>query len=258
MPYQQDLREQLTQVQEMGNRATDFAAQITSAKKQHADQLAAKKQAELETKAQQEWQKKQAAALAKAQNEAAKAGRKQAKQLADFTRRQAQLQKQLAERTRTVGGGNYGSGKAPPATGSGKSVLDIAASLKGIPYKWGGNTPASGMDCSGYVKYVYGKLGVNLPRTSATQAAALPRVDPKSAVPGDLVFFATNGRVHHVGIYAGNGMMWNSPKTGSHVRLQKVWRTSDTITYGRPPSPKSNKRVKANAYAMSMMAKMGT
>ncbi|HEY5474943.1 MAG TPA: C40 family peptidase, partial [Candidatus Limnocylindrales bacterium] len=90
--------------------------------------------------------------------------------------------------------------KAPAAASSG--VLGIAASLAGIYYIYGGTTTA-GFDCSGYTQYVFGKLGVNLPRTAEAQRqAATPVSNPQ---PGDLIFFGSPA--HHVGIYAGNGKM---------------------------------------------------
>ena len=85
-------------------------------------------------------------------------------------------------------------------------VLGIAASLAGIYYVYGGTTTA-GFDCSGFTQYVFAQVGISLPRTSqAQQAAATPVSNPQ---PGDLVFFGYPAG--HVGIYAGNGMMWDSP-----------------------------------------------
>jgi cell wall-associated NlpC family hydrolase len=111
---------------------------------------------------------------------------------------------------------------AAPASG----VVGIAASLAGIYYIYGGTTTA-GFDCSGYTQYVFAKAGITLPRTSEEQqAAATPVSNPQ---PGDLVFFGYPAG--HVGIYAGNGMMWDSPHTGASVGLHSVWSTS--ATYGR-------------------------
>jgi cell wall-associated NlpC family hydrolase len=113
---------------------------------------------------------------------------------------------------------------APESTGG---ALGIAASLAGIYYVWGGTTTA-GFDCSGFTQYVFNQLGISIPRTAAEQQAALtPVSDPQ---PGDLVFFGTPA--YHVGIYAGNGMMWDSPHTGAAIALRAVWSSSPT--YGRP------------------------
>ena len=115
---------------------------------------------------------------------------------------------------------------APPAPSTG-GVIGIAASLAGIPYVYGGTTTA-GFDCSGYTQYVVAKLGINLPRTAQDQQQAVTAVS--NPQPGDLVFFGVSAS--HVGIYAGNNMMWNSPHGGAVVALQSIW--SSTVTYGRP------------------------
>ena len=115
---------------------------------------------------------------------------------------------------------------APPAPSTG-GVIGIAASLAGIPYVYGGTTTA-GFDCSGYTQYVFAKLGINLPRTAQDQQQAVTAVS--NPQPGDLVFFGVSAS--HVGIYAGNNMMWNSPHGGAVVALQSIW--SSTVTYGRP------------------------
>jgi len=103
------------------------------------------------------------------------------------------------------------------------SVLGIASGLSGIYYRWGGTTPA-GFDCSGFVQYVYRQVGVSLPRTAGAQRAATQYVS--NPQPGDLVFFGT----YHVGIYAGNGMMYDSPTSGQTTGLHKIW---GSVTYGR-------------------------
>ena len=112
---------------------------------------------------------------------------------------------------------------APSSSG----VLGIAASLGGIYYIYGGTTTA-GFDCSGFTKYVFAKVGISLPRTAEEQRQAVQSVsDPR---PGDLVFFGSPA--YHVGIYAGNGMMWDSPETGSAIALRTIW--SSNPSYGRP------------------------
>ena len=115
---------------------------------------------------------------------------------------------------------------AAPAPRSG-GVLGIAASLAGIWYVYGGTTPA-GFDCSGFTGYVYGKIGISLPRTAEQQRqATTPVSNPQ---PGDLVFFGAPA--YHNGIYAGDGMMWDSPRSGKAVAKRVIW--SSTVTYGRP------------------------
>ena len=115
---------------------------------------------------------------------------------------------------------------APVPAPRSAGVLGIAASLAGIYYIYGGTTTA-GFDCSGFTQYVFNKIGISLPRTAEQQRQfATPVSIPK---PGDLVFFGAPA--HHMGIYAGNGMMWDSPRTGKAVSLRSIYSAS--VTYGR-------------------------
>jgi len=110
---------------------------------------------------------------------------------------------------------------APPAT----RVIGTAERYLGVPYKWGGSSPASGFDCSGYVKYVYGKQGVQLPRTSREQASAGVRVTPRvsSLRQGDLMLFAESRKpISHVAIYAGGGRIIHSSSSGGGVRYDDL------------------------------------
>ena len=115
-----------------------------------------------------------------------------------------------------------------PVTGpvTGAEVVAEAERFLGVPYLWGGTTPA-GFDCSGLVQHVYGQLGISLPRTSQEQAlvgTAVPSL--AQARPGDLVFYAgsdgTPSAPGHVGIYLGNGQMLDAPYTGAVVRIDPV------------------------------------
>ncbi|MCA8429693.1 C40 family peptidase [Burkholderia seminalis] len=104
----------------------------------------------------------------------------------------------------------------------GQEEISIQAmSLVGIPYRWGGNTPTSGFDCSGLVRYVIGRAAdVNLPRTTADMSGRGVSIEPDEIAPGDLIFFNTTGRPHsHVGIYVGKLRFVNAPSTGGTVRL---------------------------------------
>lgn len=115
--------------------------------------------------------------------------------------------------------------KSPVAPAK-SGITGTAASYLGIPYVWGGTTPA-GFDCSGFTQFVFAANGINIPRTSqAQQAAATPVSNP---VPGDLVFFGYPA--YHVGIYAGDGMMYDSPRPGKATSLRAIW-TND-VTFGR-------------------------
>ncbi len=112
-----------------------------------------------------------------------------------------------------------------PAAGG---VLAIAAQYAGLAYHYGGTSPSTGFDCSGFTQYVFAKVGISLPRTAEAQRqAATPVSNPQ---PGDLVFFG--GPAYHVGIYAGGGMMWDSPRTGEVISKRAIY--SGSVTYGRP------------------------
>jgi NlpC/P60 family protein len=104
----------------------------------------------------------------------------------------------------------------------GREEISIQAmSLVGVPYRWGGNTPDAGFDCSGLVHYVVQRAAsVNLPRTTADMSSRGTSIDPDEIAAGDLVFFNTTGRPHsHVGIYVGKLRFVNAPSTGGTVRL---------------------------------------
>jgi cell wall-associated NlpC family hydrolase len=134
------------------------------------------------------------------------------------------------------GGGKSVRSKAPPASTqvwptvmpnnpqAANAVLMRAISLVGTPYRYGGNTPDSGFDCSGLVTYVYREMvDLKLPRTSRDLAAVQgPKIDPQRLAAGDLVFFGTRGNVFHVGIYVGEGRFVHAPSTGGTVRLDSL------------------------------------
>ncbi|RFU22871.1 transglycosylase SLT domain-containing protein [Geodermatophilus marinus] len=106
------------------------------------------------------------------------------------------------------------------------AVVTEARRYLGVPYRWGGTDPATGLDCSGFTQLVYGNLGISLPRTSSQQATAGTAVASLDrARPGDLVFF-DNSRsrpgVDHVGIYLGDGKMIAAPQAGEAVKVQSV------------------------------------
>jgi hypothetical protein len=104
----------------------------------------------------------------------------------------------------------------------GREEISIQAmSLVGIPYRWGGNTPDSGFDCSGLVRYVVARAAdVDLPRTTADISRRGESIEPDEIAAGDLIFFNTTGRPHsHVGIYVGKLRFVNAPSTGGTVRL---------------------------------------
>ena len=104
------------------------------------------------------------------------------------------------------------------------NMLLQSISLIGIPYKWGGNTPQQGMDCSGFIRYVFKKsLGINLPRTSAEIAKNGISVKFSNIKPGDLIFFNTKrGHNTHIGMYIGNNKFIQSPHTGEDIQISDL------------------------------------
>ncbi len=105
----------------------------------------------------------------------------------------------------------------PPARYGG--VVGIAMRYLGIPYRWGGASPATGFDCSGFVMYVYAQVGVSLPHHAASQYGYGVPVPKDQLQPGDLVFFDGLG---HNGIYIGGGQFIHSPHTGDVVKISSL------------------------------------
>lgn len=121
---------------------------------------------------------------------------------------------------------------------AGNDVVFTAMGLVGTPYRWGGNTPETGFDCSGLVGYVFSSAaGLSLPRTSlAISKVDAPKVKREKLVAGDLVFFhGRRSRISHVGIYVGDGRFVHAPDRGGTVRLDALdgpyW--TDHFSFGR-------------------------
>ena len=112
---------------------------------------------------------------------------------------------------------------APGNTSLMKTVLQRAFSLLGTPYRWGGNSPDSGFDCSGLVGYVFRTIGIDLPRVSRAMADEGTKVASRDALAeGDLVFFGRRGHIDHVGIYIGEGKFLHAPRTGRDVTVSSL------------------------------------
>jgi cell wall-associated NlpC family hydrolase len=114
---------------------------------------------------------------------------------------------------------------ATVAAASAAQVLATADRYVGTRYRYGGESPAEGFDCSGFVQYVFGRQGVELPRTSYLQAGAGVRAPREVGAlqPGDLMFFASTGRrVDHVAIYAGDGRIIHASAGSGRVRYDEI------------------------------------
>ena len=124
------------------------------------------------------------------------------------------------EAASTVGGGS--PIPPPPAPNANvASVLQAAYSVIGTPYQYGGSSPETGFDCSGFTMWAWSHAGVYLPHSSAAQYASLPHVAQPDLQPGDLVFFYSP--ISHVGIYVGGGSMIHSPTTGDVVSVVPIY-----------------------------------
>src|SRR6185503_7012781 len=104
-------------------------------------------------------------------------------------------------------------------------VLPTAERYLGVRYRWGGTSPKTGFDCSGFVQYVFAKHGTRLPRTSREMASSGKRLRPlwSALQPGDLVMFAEPGkRISHVAIYAGRRRIIHASGSGGRVRYDAL------------------------------------
>jgi len=108
----------------------------------------------------------------------------------------------------------------------GERAAALAVREVGVPYRWGGTSPATGFDCSGLVYWAYGRLGVDVPHSSYALYATGRRVAPSRMKPGDVLVFSGLG---HVGIYIGRGRMVHAPHSGTRVQVVSLRGSS----YGR-------------------------
>ena len=114
----------------------------------------------------------------------------------------------------------YGGGATVGATGP--AVVANARTHAGVAYRAGGASP-SGFDCSGFVQYLFGQVGLPLPRTAEAQFDLGRSVRARDLAPGDLVFFRIDGRrISHVGIATGDGGFIHAPNARSHVRVDRL------------------------------------
>jgi len=120
-------------------------------------------------------------------------------------------------------GGQMGSGTSANGV-TGADVLNAGSKYLGVPYKWGGTDPATGLDCSGFTQRTFRDVGIELPRVSRDQARMGTEVSSLAeAKPGDLIAFGTP-TVDHIAIYAGNGRIMQAPHTGDVVKVSPILR----------------------------------
>ena len=106
-----------------------------------------------------------------------------------------------------------------PDAATGRKVAKYAKRFVGVPYRYGGSSPRSGFDCSGFVAYVYRHFGIGLPHYTYGQFGRGRRVSRRALVPGDLVFFYGIG---HVGVYIGHRRFIHAPHSGASVRVDRL------------------------------------
>ncbi|MGD8484257.1 MAG: C40 family peptidase [Thioalkalispiraceae bacterium] len=110
------------------------------------------------------------------------------------------------------------------ASGAKSELVANAHLLLGAPYRYGGNRPSTGFDCSGFVQYTHATVGIHLPRTSRQQYRASRLIGKQHLRPGDLVFFRINKKrtISHVGIYIGKGKFIHAPSSGKRVSIARL------------------------------------
>jgi cell wall-associated NlpC family hydrolase len=239
---------------EKANKDSVARKALDIANQKQADALAAKDAADAATAAAQQAQSNQSSATQQleAQKNAAEAQLTAAQSSAAGLQgqRQAYLDwlaakqaEEAAQNQPPPPSGGPGPGPAPlPASGSVQAVIGRAMSQLGVPYAWGGGNiygPTRGIrdggvadahgdynkigfDCSGLMIYAFAAAGKRLPHYSGYQATAGRRVPLSQKRPGDLLFWATRGQIHHVALYIGNERMVEAPFSGSHVRIAAV------------------------------------
>jgi peptidoglycan hydrolase CwlO-like protein len=161
----------------------------------------------------------EAAALAAAKAELEKARKEAAAQASSSSTSRGDSSSGSSSSSTSVSAGS--SDYSPEA------VIAYASKFLGVPYVWGGTTPA-GFDCSGFVRYVFAHFDISLPRVAADQQKVGTYVSREDLKPGDLVFFGEPA--HHVGIYVGNGYMIHAPHTGDVVKIAPL---NSDFSYGR-------------------------
>ena len=109
-----------------------------------------------------------------------------------------------------------------PATNTiGDRAADIALAQVGVPYRYGGQSPA-GFDCSGLVHYAYSQVGKQVPRTTGQLWTGTTLITRSDMRPGDVLFFSIEGKMSHVGLYIGGGRFVHAPSSGRSVSVETL------------------------------------
>jgi cell wall-associated NlpC family hydrolase len=110
----------------------------------------------------------------------------------------------------------------PASSDARGSIAQLALSMVGVPYRYGGANPREGFDCSGLVYYAYTSNGRAVPRTSQSQYDAALKIPLAQAAQSDLLFFRDQEKLSHVGIYLGDGRFVHAPSSGGTVRVENI------------------------------------
>ncbi len=239
------------------NKESAARAALALANEKQAEAEEAKNTADAATAAAQQAQSSQAVAtqaletqkssaesqLAAAQSTVAGLQSQRQRYLDWLEQKQAEEAAAQQPRPRPGGGGGGGGAAPPPSSGGGvRTVINRALSQLGVPYAWGGGNAYGptrgirdggvadahgdynkiGFDCSGLMIYAFAGVGKRLPHYSGYQASSGRRVPLSQKAPGDMLFWATRGRIHHVALYIGNNQMVEAPYSGSRVRVTSV------------------------------------
>ncbi|MDD3174599.1 MAG: NlpC/P60 family protein [Herbinix sp.] len=115
----------------------------------------------------------------------------------------------------------------------GSKIASYAIQFEGNPYVWGGTSLTNGADCSGFTQSVFAHFGINIPRTSRTQAAGGMRVSLDNLQQGDLIFYTRSGTINHVALYIGNGKVISasSPSTGIRITRYNYRQPYKAVRY---------------------------
>lgn len=209
---------------------------LKSMNQQDAEAVAALKQTRSELANSQAELKRQQAEARQHRDVMAARKRSIEAQLAERKRRLAGLEDEIArieaeERERERRSWTPPPDLGDPVRAPRGSVVEIALSKLGAPYRWGAAGPDA-FDCSGFTMWVYAQVGVSLPHSSRAQYSCGERVSRANLRPGDLVFFGRS-RIHHVGIYIGGNRYVHAPHTGDVVRISSLDR-ADYVGACRP------------------------
>jgi cell wall-associated NlpC family hydrolase len=122
-----------------------------------------------------------------------------------------------------LSGCGFSPPRDPSAPGRSPEMVFQALAVAGVPYRWGGESPENGFDCSGLVAHVYREaFGVQLPHNAWEQSRIGRAVSSSELIAGDLVFYNTDRPYSHVGIYLGDDRFIHAPRPGAAVRVENM------------------------------------